>query len=139
MLAIADRVAQSAGQMLPQVGGKKIMGDTRARAATSVGMPVCPEGHVSMRNCFDCASQLDDGRLCAPNTHTTRHHSSSPQQNISNTAWAFGSLGVPHPAMFAALAAEAKRVRLEGYNSQNVTDLALGFANAGHQVREREW
>lgn len=56
-------------------------------------------------------------------------------QNVSNAAWAFGSLGVQHPAMFDALASAAKAARLEGYNSQNITDLAWGFANAGHQVR----
>jgi hypothetical protein len=37
--------------------------------------------------------------------------------------------------MFDALASAAKAARLEGYNSQNITDLAWGFANAGHQVR----
>lgn len=55
-------------------------------------------------------------------------------QNISNAAWAFGALGMPHPAMFDALAAAAKASRLEGNNNQNITDLAWGFAQAGHQV-----
>jgi hypothetical protein len=39
--------------------------------------------------------------------------------------------------MFDALAAAAKGSRLEGYNNQNITDLAWGFAQAGHQVCSR--
>lgn len=56
-------------------------------------------------------------------------------QNVSNAAWAFGSLGVSHQALFGALAAAAKACQLEGYNHQNITDLAWGTAQAGHTVR----
>lgn len=55
-------------------------------------------------------------------------------QNVSNAAWAYGSLGVAHPAMFEALSAVAKASKLEGYNNQNITDLAWGFAQVGHNV-----
>jgi hypothetical protein len=56
-------------------------------------------------------------------------------QNISNIAWAFGKLGVHHPGLFDALASAAKGSNLEGYNNQNMTDLAWGFAQSGHKVR----
>jgi hypothetical protein len=55
-------------------------------------------------------------------------------QNVSNAAWAYGCLGVAHPALFDALSAAAKASKLEGYNNQNITDLAWGFAQVGHNV-----
>ena len=58
-------------------------------------------------------------------------------QNVSNTAWAFGRLGSQQPAMFNALSAAAKATKLEGYNNQNITDLAWGFVEAGNQVGGR--
>jgi len=55
-------------------------------------------------------------------------------QNISNAAWAFGRLGMQHPELFSALSAVSKASKLEGFNNQNITDLAWGFAEAGNQV-----
>eukprot|EP00775_Hariotina_reticulata_P002677 gene2677-2978_t len=55
-------------------------------------------------------------------------------QNISNLAWAFGCLSVPHPQLFAALADAAKFVHLEGFGNQNISDLAWGCAAAGFKV-----
>jgi len=55
-------------------------------------------------------------------------------QNISNLAWAFGCLSISHPQLFAALAAAAKSVHLEGFGNQNMTDLAWGCAATGFKV-----
>lgn len=39
-----------------------------------------------------------------------------------------------HPELFSALSAVSKASKLEGFNNQNITDLAWGFAEAGNQV-----
>lgn len=49
--------------------------------------------------------------------------------------WAYGRLAYPHPALFAALAGAAKACSLDGFNNQNLTDLAWGFAATDFKVR----
>lgn len=55
-------------------------------------------------------------------------------QNISNLVWAYGRLSYPHPELFSALAAAAKAAALDGFNDQNLTDLAWGCAATDFKV-----
>jgi hypothetical protein len=55
-------------------------------------------------------------------------------QNISNLVWAYGRLSYPHPQLFSALAAAAKGCSLDGFNNQNLTDLAWGCAATDFEV-----
>jgi hypothetical protein len=60
----------------------------------------------------------------------------SPLQNISNLVWAYGRLSYPHPVLFSALAAAAKAASLDGFNNQNLTDLAWGCAATDFKVKD---
>jgi hypothetical protein len=58
-------------------------------------------------------------------------------QNLTNTVWGFSQLGAAHPRLFDAVAAEAKRRRLEGFNTQNLSDLAWAMSVAGQKVGQK--
>jgi hypothetical protein len=51
-------------------------------------------------------------------------------QDISNTAWAFATAGVPAPELFAAIAAHAQP-RLAEFKAQELSNTAWAFATAG--------
>lgn len=55
-------------------------------------------------------------------------------QNLANSAWGFAQLGASHPGLMAGVAGEARRRGLEGFNSQNISDLAFALSAAGHKV-----
>jgi hypothetical protein len=56
--------------------------------------------------------------------------------NISNLAWAYGQLGLQHPALFPAMSAAVQVPgALDKYSGQNLTDTLWGFSSAGYTVR----
>ena len=50
------------------------------------------------------------------------------EQNLSNTAWAFATVGHASPELLNAISAEAVRWRLGGFDSQQLSNLAWAFA-----------
>ena len=106
-----------------------------ARAAALGAAQRLEPQHVSvLAHSFAKQGHRDDALMRVLGGEGARLAPEFSAQNLSNAAWGFAQLGARHPALFGAVAAEAKRRRLEGFNTQNLSDLAWALAAVEHEV-----